>query len=158
MNFRIQIGIVSVILSLNFNIIAQIPSDANLKVQVNSLSETNCSVTISNTHRDIQYEIQCKRDKTNWVSLGFVFGSETTNWTAFDFRTTNAIYSKMLRVRSWIDSNGGGIPDWWQLRYFGNVDIDPYGNPEGDGWNNIQKFQNGMNPFRWYQPPPPREI
>ena len=88
--------------------------------------------------------------------MGFVLGSEITNWVAFDFRITNAINSKMIRVRSWIDSDNVGIPDWWQLKYFGSVGIDPYGNPEGDGWNNVQKFQNNMEPFMWYPPPAPK--
>ncbi len=88
--------------------------------------------------------------------MGFILGSEMTNWTAFDFRITNAVNSKMIRVRSWIDSQGVGIPDWWQLKYFGSVGIDPYGNPEGDGWNNMQKFQNNMEPFKWYPPPAPK--
>src|ERR1039457_928786 len=93
--------IVSVIFLLIFDAFAQIPSDANLRIQINSLSETNFSGTISNTQPDIQYEVQRRQDRTNWVSMGFVLGSETTNWTAFDFRTTNAVNSKTIRVRSW---------------------------------------------------------
>jgi hypothetical protein len=49
-----------------------------------------------------------------------------------------------------------GIPDWWKIQYFGDVVIDGYGNPMGDGWSNIQKFQNGMNPFKWYPPEGPQ--
>ena len=71
------------------------------------------------------------------------------------WHNTNVVNSKMIRVRSWIDSQGIGIPDWWQLKYFGSVGIDPYSNPEGDGWNNLQKFQNNMDPFSSYPPPNP---
>jgi len=146
-------AVVSVLFLLNFYAFAQIPSDRYLRIY---LSETNFSGIISNTQPDISYEIQRKQDKTNWISMGFIYGSELTNWTAFDFRTTNAVNSKMIRVRSWIDSQGVGIPDWWQLKHFGIVGIDPYGNPEGDGWNNIQKFQNNMDPLACYPPPSPR--
>lgn len=150
--------IASVFFLLNFVTLAQIPSDASLKICAINLSKTNYSGVISNTQPDVEYEIQSKPNRTNWVSLGFVLGSETMNWTAFDFRITNVINSQTIRVRSWIDSQGAGIPDWWQLRYFGSVGIDPYGNPEGDGWNNMQKFQNGMDPFQWYMPPGPTAI
>jgi alpha-tubulin suppressor-like RCC1 family protein len=146
-------AIASLLFLMSFNAFAQIPSDKYLRI---SFSETNFSGIISNTQPDVQYEIQRKQDKTNWISMGFVLGSEMTNWTAFDFRITNAINSKTIRIRSWIDSQGVGIPDWWQLKYFGSVGIDPYGNPEGDGWNNMQKFQNNMEPFMWYPPPAPK--
>lgn len=33
---------------------------------------------------------------------------------------------------------------------------DPYANPMGDGWNNIQKMQSNLNPFSWYPPAPPQ--
>lgn len=148
--------IASVFLLLDFVAFAQIPSDANLRIGVNSLSETNFSGAVSNTEPDISYEIQRKQGRTDWVSVGVVLGSETTNWTPFNFKISGDINPKTaLRVRSWKDSQGVGMPDWWQLKYFGNVGIDPYGNPAGDGWNNMQKFQNGMDPFEWYVPPKP---
>jgi hypothetical protein len=153
MNFRLPILITCGILLLDFAAFAQIPSDAYLRIQVSSLSETNLLVTISNTIGDVQYEIQRKQGKTNWVSMGFILGSETTNWVALDFKITNAINSKTIRVRSWIDSDNVGIPDWWQLKYFGVVGINPYGNPEGDGWVNLRKYANGMDPFTCYEPP-----
>jgi len=28
--------------------------------------------------------------------------------------------------------------------------VDPNASPMGDGWSNIQKFQNNMDPFTWY--------
>ena len=57
-----------------------------------------------------------------------------------------------LRVRSW-QGDGSGLPIWWQLQYFGTNGVDPYGDPAGDGWNNLQKFQNGMNPNVFYTRP-----
>jgi len=41
-------------------------------------------------------------------------------------------------------ANNSGIPDWWLLQYFGTTAVDPYGNPAGDGWNNLQKFQKRL--------------
>src|SRR5208283_4978160 len=34
--------------------------------------------------------------------------------------------------------------------------IDPNASLMGDGWSNIQKFQNNMDPFTWYPPPAPQ--
>lgn len=157
--------IVGLVMLLAFVAVPQIPSDANLRIQITSRSETGISGIVSNTQADILYEFQYKQNRTNWVSLGFSNGSEISNWMTFNFpyfptncliTNTSLINAKFIRVRSWIDSQGTGIADWWQLRYFGSVGIDPYGNPEGDGWNNMQKFQNNMDPFIWYPPPAPQ--
>jgi alpha-tubulin suppressor-like RCC1 family protein len=146
-------AIASVLFLMTLNTFAQIPSDRYLRI---FLSKTNFLGIVSNTQPDVLYEIQRKQGKTNWISMGFVDGSEMTNWTAFPFRSTNSADLKTIRVRSWQDSQGVGIPDWWQLKYFGSVGIDPYSNPEGDGWNNMQKYQNNMEPFKWYLPPVPK--
>jgi hypothetical protein len=50
------------------------------------------------------------------------------------------------------------LPDWWELEYFGSTGVDPYGNPAGDGWNNYEKFLNGMNPTNFYSPPAPQNL
>ena len=111
---------------------------------------------LSNSVADIQYEIQSKTDllQTDWFSEGFIFGSELTNWTPLSV-PQNGRTNLFLRVRSWADSDNLGIPDWWQFQYFGTNGIDPYGDPTGDGWSNLQKFQNGMNPNVFYTPPTP---
>ena len=36
--------------------------------------------------------------------------------------------------------------------------MDPYGDPAGDGWNNMQKYQNGMDPNVFYTPPAPQGL
>jgi hypothetical protein len=113
----------------------------------------------SNTIADVQYEIQSTTDltRTNWNSEGFILGSELTNWTALSVLQGSRT-NLFIRLRSWIDSDNIGIPDWWQLEYFGYVGIDPYGNPAGDGWNNLQKFEDDMNPNVFYTPPAPRGL
>jgi hypothetical protein len=72
-------AIASVLFSLNFNAFAQIPSDASLRIYLNKLTETNFSGAISNTQPDIEYEIQQKESKTNWISMGFQTFNETFN-------------------------------------------------------------------------------
>ncbi len=116
------------------------------------------SGVISNSAADIPYELQYTPDLLQpWQSAGwFVYGSELTNWTPF---IVPAISSSnlFLRVRSWQD-DGSGLPIWWQMQYFGTNSVDPYGDPKGDGWNNLQKFQNGMNPNVFYTPAAPQNL
>ncbi len=46
----------------------------------------------------------------------------------------------------WIDSRGCGMPDWWQLYYFGNLTNLATGDYDGDGVSNLQEFLDGTNP------------
>lgn len=110
----------------------------------------------SNTVTDVQYEIQSCTNlpQTDWQSEGFILGSETTNWTALPLLAVSHAKNYFIRLKSWAD-DGSGLPIWWQLQYFGYVGVDPYGNPAGDGWNNLQKFQNGMDPNQFYTPAAP---
>jgi hypothetical protein len=130
----------------------------NLWLAITNLANNAAGLFISNTVPDIQYEVQYTPDLLQpWQSAGwFVFGSELTNWTPFSvpaFSPTNLF----LRVRSWQD-DGSGLPLWWQAEYFGTNGVDPYGDPMCDGWNNLQKFQNGMNPNVFYTPPAPQGV
>lgn len=55
------------------------------------------------------------------------------------------------------DSDGDGMPDWWEVKY----GLDPHdasdanGDLNGDGYTNIEKFINGINPetkINWSNP------
>lgn len=135
---------------------------SNLWVRVDGIFTNTFTGIASNTEPDIQYEIQSIPDltlannPTNWNSETFIYGSEVTNWTALGVnlsgRTNSALF---FRIRSWLDTYDMGIPDWWQLQYFGYVGIDPYGDPAGDGYSNLYKYQHGLNPFVSYAPQSP---
>lgn len=45
-----------------------------------------------------------------------------------------------------VDSDGHGLPDDWQIRYFGHLGVDPDADPDGDGLTNLQEFQQGSDP------------
>ena len=48
------------------------------------------------------------------------------------------------------DANNDGLPDWWQVQYFGsftNPIAAPYATPAGDGVPNWLKFNCGLNPL-----------
>lgn len=129
----------------------------NLWIAEPSISSNYFDAFASNTVADVEYEIQTIGDltQTNWISQGFFLGSETTNYTPLNPLLANYTTNCFVRLRSWEDTDDIGIPDWWQLEYFGYVGIDLYADPGGDGWNNLQKFLNGMNPYVFYTPPAP---
>lgn len=45
------------------------------------------------------------------------------------------------------DSDGDGLPDWWEERYFPGEDALPFLDPDGDGLVNILEYQLGTNPW-----------
>lgn len=44
------------------------------------------------------------------------------------------------------DTYGIGIADWWQLKYFGRIGIDPNSHPDNNGLNAFEDFWAGLNP------------
>jgi hypothetical protein len=46
------------------------------------------------------------------------------------------------------DSDGDGLPDSWEIQYFGNLNQTANGDPDGDGLTNLQEFQQGRNPTK----------
>jgi hypothetical protein len=47
-----------------------------------------------------------------------------------------------------VDSDSDGLPDWWEIQYFGNLSQTASGDPDGDGLTNLQEFQQGRNPTK----------
>jgi pimeloyl-ACP methyl ester carboxylesterase len=113
----------------------------------------------TNTQAYIQYDILSRTNllQTDWQTENSIFGSETTNWTPFSV-TQNNRTNLFIRLRSGASSDGSGLPDWWELEYFGTNGVNPYGNPAGDGYSNLQKFQSGMNPNVFYTPAAPQGV
>src|SRR6185295_18790145 len=46
------------------------------------------------------------------------------------------------------DSDADGLPDAWELQYFGNLLQGPSGDPDGDGVTNLQEYLQGRNPTK----------
>ena len=128
----------------------------NLWLAFSSLIGNTAALVLSNTQADILYEIQAKNDlsQSNWFSLSFVYGSELMNWTP-SWTATSTATNLFMRIRSWQDSTGTGIPDWWWLNYFGQLtNVSAYTSLAGDGLTSLQKFQMGLNPTNYYNPHP----
>lgn len=48
--------------------------------------------------------------------------------------------------KAFVDSDNDGLPDYWEMLYFGNLSQDGEGSFLGDGISNREKYQNGINP------------
>lgn len=44
------------------------------------------------------------------------------------------------------DVDGNGLPDWWEMKYFGHIGVDPNADPDADGATNYQEYVRGTSP------------
>ena len=46
------------------------------------------------------------------------------------------------------DTDANGLPDTWEIQYFGHLGVDPSADPDGDGLTNLEEYQLGRNPTK----------
>ena len=55
--------------------------------------------------------------------------------------------SRRLNLQRIVDADGNGLPDWWELQYFGHLTgTNPNADPDHDGMNNLAEWIAGTNP------------
>ena len=45
------------------------------------------------------------------------------------------------------DSDDDGLPDWWEMKYFQDLDQEDFDDPDSDGDDNITEYENGTDPM-----------
>ena len=84
---------------------------------------------------------------TSWSATSVVVVVPVSATTGPVVVTVNGVPSNgLLFTVGPADSDGDGLPDVWELLYFGNLLQGPNGDPDGDGVTNIQEFYQGRNP------------
>lgn len=90
----------------------------------------------------------------NWAATasGLIVGTNTLIVIATDQavppNSLTNIWHVIYAAGSY-DGNGDGLPDAWQMQYFGCVTCPqaaPGADPDGDGFTNLQEFEAGTNP------------
>lgn len=57
-----------------------------------------------------------------------------------------------------VDSDRNSMSDAWELQYFGQLGVDPEGDPDGDGYVNIVEARNGSDPLDFFNGEKPQIV
>lgn len=126
-----------------------------LWLEITGVSDGVAALLLHGTQPDQVYEILSRQEVAGspWVSETNALGALEQDWTPMEVAVGDRTNALFLRARSWLDSGDGGLPDWWQLEYFGQLGVDPYADGDGDGWSNLAEYQNGTSPTVFNAPP-----
>jgi hypothetical protein len=57
------------------------------------------------------------------------------------------IGARRLNLRRIVDTDGNGLPDWWEQQFFGHLTgTNPNADPDHDGMSNLAEFLAGTDP------------
>ena len=83
----------------------------------------------------------------SWQHAGVVYPLDSGNAVLYGMVPDSALNE---------DSDRDGLPDWWEIKYFGNLSQGPYDDYDGDGLSNLEEYQlslvyggsyeNGLDP------------
>ena len=130
----------------------------NLWIAQETVSSNYFTGIASNTIPGVSYQLlyaNSLNPPVQWIPDGLIIGTDETNWTPW-MLPFNPATNCFLNLLSW-QTDGSGIPIWWQLKYFG-TNIDPGADPIGDGYTLYQDFANGWIPTNWNTPPAPQGL
>jgi hypothetical protein len=86
---------------------------------------------------------------STWSSKTIVVSVPAYSITGPVIVTVNGVASNAVTFAVGdIDADGDGLPDWWEMQYFGNLGQTASGDPDCDGVTNLQEYQQGRNPTR----------
>jgi hypothetical protein len=138
-----------------------------IKLTVQPKGTNQVELTLGPIMPDVFYEVLARTNGPDghWITVaGYIGGSNKTISAACDLGGVQGLTLQTLNnwkfvAGRWDDSQGDELPALYKeliLRIDPFSSGDPYGNLMGDGWGNLQKLQNNMDPFSWYPPPAPQ--
>ena len=69
--------------------------------------------------------------------------NHTTTVPALSGKVRNGGRLNLLKM---IDTDSNGLPDWWEMEYFGAIGVNPNADADADGMTNMQEYLDGTNP------------
>ena len=136
-------------------------------LSIEAVSNATAYLTMHGTVPDTLYELLSKEAlETNvaWQSEGVWIGAANTNLTPAMVAVGTRTNKLFFRARSWADTDGDGLPDWWEMANgldpnsvdTGDTGVsDAYKDGDGDGLTNLQEYQNGTSVTTFNTPPAP---
>ncbi len=142
-------------------------AEGSLWLEILSVTNGQANLTVHGTEPEAAYEILSKEALTNstWAGeLPIVIGADGQDWTPTTVAIGARTNSLFLWARVLRDTDGDGLPDWWELEHgldpnnpdTGNTGVsDGYKDSDNDGWTNLQEYQNGTSPGLFNTPAVP---
>jgi len=90
---------------------------------------------------------------TNLVIIGYTnaIPAWLSSTNANDYNAANVGQLKaVFNYDLTLDSDTNGLPDWWEMHYFGYLGNDTNSSPDGNGYTLAQDYANGSNPTNYY--------
>ena len=115
--------------------------EVNYSYHLNGGEETPLGIAV-------EYPFSFTWTNTVWWSNGFV-GQYTLTAVAVDNVGVQSD-PQNVNITIALDSNGNGLPDFWQRTYFGLGEVDPDADPDGDGISNSLEYRYGTVPTDFY--------
>jgi len=138
-----------------------------LWLEITGVSNNLAHLIVHGTTPDVAYEILSKESLTNteWVGEQVIIGAAGQDWTPTTATVGTRTNNLFFWARTLVDSDGDGLPDWWEQAHgldpnnpdTGNAGIsDGYKDSDNDGWTNLQEYQNRTNPGGFNAPAAPQ--
>ena len=125
----------------------------------NSETMSNASITFTVTNGGAQLVATTNEPPVTNLALTTDTNGLVSVWIYFPTATNlleNIISvqatgtSVSTNANAYLDADGNGLPDWWEIQYFGTNGVDPNADPDGDGLSNLQEYQAGTDPHDYY--------
>jgi hypothetical protein len=85
-------------------------------------------------------------------------GDYSVTLTVTDAMGNSGTDTMWVNVSAITDSDNDGLPDSWEEEYFGNLDQDADDDPDNDGFDNLEEWNNGTDPTVSDKEEPPSEF
>ena len=129
------------------------PTNADSVLRITSVTANDSNVVVSfTTCSNKLYELEANDDLTtaNWSAVVTNIpgtGSIVSTMGGVIANLSNRYYRvRLTSLSTPVDTDGDGLPDGWELQYFGNLSQTDTDDPDGDGFSNLQEFLAGTDP------------